>query len=324
MRGLAARTLPLPHSVSNDGRMVITEPDPTVRAQELGSALCEAREAAGLTLKMAGDRIDVSPSKLSRLENGKGAVMAEEISALLAIYAITGTQRTKLLALAREAEKRGWWQRSAPNFAERQETLISLESRAITITNFEAVVIPGLLQTGEYTRSIMVESRLIDDSEVEGRMITRLKRHSVLLRSRPPGLVAIIDELALVRVIGGRDVQRRQLDHLVEMAQRPNIIIRVVPNANRAHAGLAGGFMVIRRREGRPVVFLGNHTSSLFLEDRAEIAQYEEVTRLLLMDALDPAQSVQYIAEQAALLETGEQEPHGDAPDGSDLDQEQL
>lgn len=291
--------------------------DPTVRAQELGEALRVLREEANLSVRTAGARIDASASKISRLENGKNAVAIDDVAALLAVYQVTGPRRRKLLDLAREADHRGWWQRNTLNFAERQETLMSLESRALAITSFEPIVVPGLLQTGEYTRAIMVESGIVDDDDVESRMITRLQRHSVLLRRQPPELLAIIDELALRRVIGGRDVLRRQLEHLVEMAQRPNIAIRIVLNADRGHPGIDGGFLVIRRPEGTPVVFLANLTSSLFLEESAEIAQYEQVTRELINHALDPAESLRYLGEQARRLDSGV--PYEDHPRAADL-----
>jgi transcriptional regulator with XRE-family HTH domain len=300
--------------------MSTTDSDPTVRAQELGEALRALREEANISVRTAGARIDASASKISRLENGKNAVTIDDVAALLAIYAVTGPRRRKLLDLAREAEHRGWWQRSAPTFAERVETLHSLESRALTITCFDLAVIPGLLQTGEYTRAIMTESGLVDEDDVENRMVIRLQRHSVLLRRQPPGLLAIIDELALRRVIGGRAVLRRQLEHLVEMAHRPNVVIRVLLNADRAHAAIDGGFVVIRRPEGTPVVFLEHLTSSLFLEDRQEIAQYETVTRELLNHALDPAESVQYLARQARRLDTGAL--NDEQPPGTDVGQE--
>jgi transcriptional regulator with XRE-family HTH domain len=286
--------------------------DPTVRAQELGEALRVLREEANLSVRTAGARIDASASKISRLENGKNAVAIDDVAALLAVYQVTGPRRRKLLDLAREADHRGWWQRNAPTFADRQETLMSLESRALAITSFEPVIIPGLLQTGEYTRAIMVESGILDDSDIENRMVTRLQRHSVLLRRQPPGLLAIIDELALRRVIGGRDVLRRQLEHLIEMAQRPNIVIRVLLNADRGHAAI----------NGTPVVFLENLTSSLFLEEWEEIQQYETVTRELLNQALDPAQSAVYLTEQVRRLDTGA--AHDDLAPESDLGQKQL
>lgn len=195
--------------------------DPTVRAEELGQALHALRVGTELTLADAGTMIDASASKVSRIEGGKRGVAVEDVAALLAVYRVTGPCRAELLALAREADRRGWWQRHRPDFPERQRTLISLEARAATITNFEGMNVPGLLQTGEYTRSMMIESGIVPDGEVEQRMVTRLDRHAVLRRRDAPKLVAIIDELALHRVVGGPDVMRRQLEYLVEQAANP-------------------------------------------------------------------------------------------------------
>lgn len=291
--------------------------DPTVRGQELGEALRALRRRAGLGIDDAAVRIDASKSTLSRMENGKRTAAAEDVAALLAVYGSTGPERTRLLTLAREADVRGWWQHDRPPFAQRQQTLVSLESRALAITNFEGMSIPGLLQTGEYTRAMMLESGLIPHEEVEGRMVTRMHRHAVLRRDRPPRLLALIDELALHRVIGGRDVLRRQLEQLVETATRPNVDIRVVPNT-RAHAGINGAFTLLQRPEGEPVVFLENLTSSLFLEEKHEIERYEHATRELLRHSLDAAQSVRHIAALARRMDTGDPAAYGTGRGGPD------
>lgn len=282
----------------------MSRPDPTVRGQELGEELRAIREAAGLTIHRAARRIDASPAKLSRVETGMRSAMVEDVAALLAVYDVTGAKRRELLNLARETEQRGWWQRNRPDFAQRQRTLIGLESKADRIVNFETVVIPGLLQTGEYTRAIMTECGYVPEDEIEGRMVARLKRHSILLRQRPPQLDAIIDELVLHRLVGGRDVLRRQLEHLVECSQRLNITIRVVPNAGHAHAGIDGSFILVRRSGFPAVVFVDSLTSSLFLEDRSEIASYESVLRRLSSSALDERQSIELIGELAKRLDT--------------------
>jgi transcriptional regulator with XRE-family HTH domain len=270
--------------------------DLTVRAEELGDELRRLREEAGLSLEVAGERIDASATKMSRIENGLREGSTEDVSALLAVYGYTGPRRTELLTLAREVERRGWWQRNRPDFAERQRTLINLEAKADLIVNFEGMNIPGLLQTGEYTRALMMECGMVPESEIETRMVTRMRRHSVLMRQRPPRLVAIIDELVLNRMIGGPDVLRRQLDHLVTTAEDPNIQLRVVPNTG-AHSGVNGSFELIRRRGGHKVVFLENLTSSLFLEEAKEIETYEKAIRSLLNRALPAEESVRLITE---------------------------
>ncbi|MCX2732644.1 helix-turn-helix transcriptional regulator [Saccharopolyspora sp. NFXS83] len=274
----------------------------TVQGQELGMWLREFRVESGMPLAEVAARIDVTAGQLSRVEHGRRHPRVETVTALLAIYGITGARRRSTVALAREDGGDGWWHRDRPDFPERQRTLISLESRAASIVGFEGMLVPGLLQTGEYTRALMSQSGLVAPDEVERRMVTRLHRHRVLRRDDAPTLVAIIDELALRRVVGGVDVQRRQLEHLLELAQWPRIRIHVVTNSG-AHAGVNGSFSLLRQPEGPDVVFLENLTCSLFVEDPVEIATYETAVRELLTQALTQTQSSEVIASLATAMD---------------------
>ena len=281
----------------------MTDPDPTVRGQQLGEELRTLREAARMSLHDASRKVDASASKLSRIETGRRNAPIEDIATLLAVYGVTGTRRGELLDLAREAERRGWWQRNRPDFTERQRTLVSLESKATRITNFEPVVVPGLLQTGEYTRAIMVESGMVDEEDLEHHMMSRMRRHSVLLRQYPPEIVALIDELALHRVIGGKDVLRRQIEHLLQWSLRPHVTIRVIPN-EKAHAGIIGAFTVITQPGGPTVTFMENLTSSLFIESPKEVDPYQRTLRRLSSHALDERESAELMSEVETSLDS--------------------
>ncbi|MCA1228992.1 helix-turn-helix transcriptional regulator [Saccharopolyspora sp. 6M] len=280
----------------------------TVRGQELGTWLREFRTAAGMSLAAASARIDWSLSQLSRVESGRRTPRVEAVAALLAVYGITGARRTSALALARDQGRDGWRYPDRPDFPERQRTLISLESRATSIVGYEGMLVPGLLQTGEYTRALMSDSGLVDPEAVEGRMVTRLDRHRLLRRDDAPPLVAIIDELALRRVIGGVDVQRRQLEHLLELGRWPRIRIHVLANSG-AHAGVNGSFALLRQADGPDVVFLENLTCSLFVEDPAEIATYESAVRNLLTQTLTQTQSSEVIASLATVMDGEADDP---------------
>lgn len=179
-----------------------------------------------------------------------------------------------------------------------------MEAKADSIINFETIIVPGLLQTGEYTRALMKKCGYVPDAEIEDRMISRLHRHSVLFRRNPPDLVAIIDELVLHRLVGNRDIMRRQLEHLLEVAEHSNITIRVVPNDGRTHDGIEGCFIMVRRAGLPAVVFVEGLTSGLFLEERTEVSSYESVVRSLSHCALDKRHSAELIATMAQQLET--------------------
>jgi transcriptional regulator with XRE-family HTH domain len=276
--------------------------DLTVRAEELGGQLRALRTEAGLSLEDAGGHIAASAAKVSRMETGKSGCAVEDVAGLLAVYQCVGRRRVELLTLAREVDRRGWWQRGKPGFAQRQQTLINLESKADLIISFEGMNVPGLLQTGEYTRAMMVESGIVPVGEVENRMVSRMHRHTLLLKPSPLRLLAFVNELVLHQVIGSRDVLRRQLWHLADAAEAPNITLRILPNVG-GNAGANGMFELIKRSNGHKVVFLENLTSSLFLEEPDEIETYETAIRSLAAAALPATESVLLITRLAMRLE---------------------
>lgn len=280
--------------------------DTTVRRQELGEALRTWRKTANFTLEEASRVINCSQSKLSRVETGRRAVSPVEVSALLAVYKADAGTRDRLLALAEESGEIDWRQRRWAEMAGGEHTLLTLEAKAEVIVHFDVTLIPGFLQTGEYSRALIREMEVVPEEEIEDRMLTRLRRNAVLLRYDPPRLVAIIDELALRRLVGGRDVLRRQLDCLVEESRRPNVTLRVLPNDGHTHSGVDGSFVVIRRSGFSPVVVSESCSYSLFLEDRREVDVYESIVRKLLKRALDEEQSVAMIADLAKRLDTEE------------------
>lgn len=275
--------------------------EPTVRRQELGQELRMLRKKEHISLREAAEVIDASESKLSRIETGHRNAPLDDIASLLGLYRADSKKRAHLLALAREADEIGWLQASRPNFAQHQHTLIMLESKAAQIVNFEPLIVPGLLQTGEYTRAIMAESGVVQEEEIDDRMVTRLHRQSVLVRRNPPQLLAFIDELVLHRILGGPAVLRLQLRHLVKRASQPNITIRVIPNG---HVGASGSFALLRLPERNPVVFLESLTSNLFVERPEDVGLYERTLERLAECALDEGESIEAIASAARSLET--------------------
>ncbi|WP_231114588.1 helix-turn-helix domain-containing protein [Lentzea aerocolonigenes] len=276
-----------------------------MRAEELGDDLRRLREASGLSLERAGELIDASATKMSRLENGLREGSTEDVAALLAIYGCVGPLRTELLTLAHEVDRRGWWQRAKPTFDERVRTLLNLERKADLIVNYECTNVPGLLQLPVYTEALLHECELIPADEIPHRLAVRSQRHSILLRPEPTRMLALIDEQVLRRRIGSPVTMHRQLLHLVEAAQLANISLRVIANSG-AHAGVNGAFLLLKRESGHKVVYLENLTSSLFLEEPEEIESYEKAIRLLVRRALPEGESAEVITELAGRWEQGE------------------
>ena len=274
----------------------MAEPDSTIRSRELGTEMRKRREALGLPQDAIRRKVGIPISKISRMETGHRGMPLHDIASMLVVYGVVGDERKELLRLAKEVDQHAALVRPGTTLAERRRTLIWLESQAIGITNVNTVVMPGLLQTGEYTRALMADSGLVPKDEIEDRMLTRLSQHSVLQRQRPPMLSAIIDEPALRRPVGGRDVQRRQLEHLLSMAAWPTITIRIIPARIGVHAGIDGSFSLLRFLDAPAVVYVESLAAGLFLEDTNTVSDYANAVNLLESSALDREESAKLIA----------------------------
>lgn len=281
----------------------MSERTSTIRAREIGNQLRRYRERAGFSQRGAGQKIALSTASICRIEDGTKTPTPEDVASLLAIYGITGAARETLLAIAREAVERGWWQRHNPEFRERLNTLASLESRACTITSYQLSVMPGLLQCPPYIEALMRDGRRVPEAEIKYRVDARLARRQVLFKNDPVHFSAFVDESVLNRMPGSAGVLHRQLDYLLHVAGKPNVIIRVVPSRDSTAIAAANSFLLLRFPEAPAVVQTSNLASELYFEDQAEIALYDDVVHRLLEVALDTGESAGLITRLMRKLE---------------------
>ncbi len=178
------------------------------------------------------------------------------------------------------------------------DRLVGLQEAAATIRTFEIQYVPGLLQTADYTRAV-VERGLPNApaSEVQRRVELRMRRAQLLLREDAPQLWAVIDESVLLRVLGDRTVMREQLDHLAEMAARPNVTLQIVPlNVTNASApAIPVTYLRFGGLDLPDVVYLEHIRSANFLEDLDETEEYRIVLDRLADEALTPRESVEML-----------------------------
>jgi hypothetical protein len=208
--------------------------------------------------------------------------------------------RDELLDLLRRSEERGWWTRQ-PGLPQLWRSLINFEAKAIRIQNYEALFVPGLLQTAEYARAIIQGIALtISEAELDNLVAARMARQALLTRPHAPQFFAVIDEGALRRPIGEPGVMHRQLQHLLSAAEQPHVTLRVVPIAAGAHAGLRGPFVILEFVEEPALVHVENHGTCLFLEEETDLAAYRLALGTILYSALAPAATAELIAQIAA------------------------
>ena len=210
---------------------------------------------------------------MSRLLSGKRGATEVDVAAFLGVCRVKGAERDRLLALRQEQNIPGWLQQHGSRLPKQLVTLIDHENKAVTIDEFEAIFVPGLLQTGEYARTVISGNVNVPPDEVDDRVAARLARQNLFSRDRPAQFSFYLHESVLRTPVGGRAMMREQLHHLLRMSTRRYLAIRVVPIALGAHAAMAGAFRLMEFTAFKPVVYLESETSSLFLEKPEEITR---------------------------------------------------
>jgi transcriptional regulator with XRE-family HTH domain len=264
---------------------------PTVQRLVLGGHLRRLREQAGMTTERAAASIRGSHSKISRMEHGRVGFKVRDIGDLLNLYGVgEGDEREALLKLASEANTPGWWQGYSDILPHWVEPYFGLEAAASFIREFELQFVPGLLQIEDYARAVIRLGNLPSEEEVVRRAEARVSRQDILLREDPPKLWAVMDEGALRRTIGGPEVMRKQLRHLIEMCDHPAITLQILPFTAGAHRAMGGPFTILRYTEPdlRDVVYIEQLTSALYLDKPTEVDAYLEVIEEVCLQA-DPS-----------------------------------
>jgi len=274
-----------------------------VTTRGIGLELSRHRKLADMTLEQVAEMLGVSASTLSRLENGKREPTSEEVAAILAVLGVTGGERDRLLDMARGGTgSSGMVEHSNPTVQSR--TYLTFETQAMVITNFEPLLVPGLAQTTEYAHAVISAIQVDeDDPDIEARVARRMARHAILTRKRPPQFNVIMTELALRQPIGGAKAMARQVRSLIDLADRDNVSLRLIPMSTPTHAGLMGQFVMLEFTSHPTVAFIEARTTGLFRDDLDEVALYRLTVEKLTAAALDKAGSVELMRSIARDLD---------------------
>ncbi len=282
----------------------VTDRGPTALRIAIGGQLRKLREASGITREAAGEHIRGSHAKISRLELGRTGFKQRDITDLLTLYGVTDPeQRESLLDLVRKANEPGWWQRYGDLLPSWFETYLGLEGASSSIRTYESQLVPGLLQTEDYARAVVALGH--HEIGTERRVELRRERQRVLFTPGGPKLWAVIGESVLRRPIGGREVLRAQLEHLVEMSDRPNVTVQLLPYVAEA-SGTAGccSFTMLRftAEELPDLVYIEQLTSALYLDSRDDLDLYRQMLERIVIEAENPDESRNLLRAAAAQL----------------------
>ncbi|MGH3321663.1 MAG: helix-turn-helix domain-containing protein, partial [Streptosporangiaceae bacterium] len=253
----------------------------------------------------AGERLGWSIAKLSRIETARVGLQVADLKRMLDMYGVeAGDKREALLSLARRARTKGWWDAYADSLPSDYTNYISLEAEAVAIRCYDAQTVNGLLQTEHYAREVIRAGlmALSPPAEVERRVEVRTTRQNLLTREdNPLRFWTVIDEAALTRPVGPREMMRQQYEHLLKLAEYDNVTIQVLLNSAGVHPATAGMFAILEfpERLDSDVVYVEAMTSSLYVESDAAVYRYTLAFDHLRAMALGPRESKAHIAELA-------------------------
>ncbi|WP_426364387.1 helix-turn-helix domain-containing protein [Streptomyces sp. E-08] len=275
--------------------------NPTVRRRRLGQELRKLREAKNMTAEQVAERLLVSQSKISRLENGRRSISQRDVRDLCGVYEVEDERMVdSLMQMAKDSRQQGWWHA----FGDIPYSVyIGLETDAESLRMYEPQIIPGLLQTHSYAEAVI--SGALPEStpaDIEKRVQVRTRRQERIRdEERPLRLWAVIDEGALHRIVGNRQLMVEQLEHLIEQSHLPHVTVQVLPFEMGAHPGISGQYSILEFPDtsDSSVVYIEGVTSDLYLEKAQDVGKYSVMYEHLRAQALNVDQTREFISKMA-------------------------
>lgn len=265
---------------------------PTERQRRLGAELRKLREASGHSVTEGGEFIGMGRAHLGHVEAGRTAIPTDKLRALCHAYGCTREPLIEALVAMSEANGKGWWTEYRRTLSQPVLDLAELEAAAGTLSSYESLFIPGILQTQEYTRSIFQSSERPHE-DLDKAVQFRMKRQQVLTQAESPALHAVIHEAALHVRFGGAAVMRRQLLHLIRMAELPNITIQVLPFTAEGLPAFSTPFLLTEsHKSALQTVLVESPAGSLYIHESEALQKYQarfDRLRSASLPPLDPA-----------------------------------
>lgn len=279
-------------------------PGPAVQRRRLRAELRRVRLEAGLTQDQVAEAMDWSLSKLIRIENGSVSISTNDLKAILQYYKITDSDRVAdLIAMGRVARERSWWSEYRDIASRQTLQLIEYEAAAMICRNFQLAVAPGLLQTEEYARAVLEKHNPERTrAEVDELVRFRMRRQELIDRADPPLLFFILDEAVVRRQVGGPAVMRGQLQRLIEVSDKPNVTVEVVPFSAGFHLGTLGPFVIYEfpdDADDDTVYLESQHGEFINRDNPDEILAYRERFEQLRKFSLGPGGTESFLAKVA-------------------------
>lgn len=278
--------------------MVDHRADPKALRFLIGHDLKTTRERARLTQEQAAKAIGCSQGKINHLESGRNQQQPAEVTKLLRLYGADVEHVDRMASLAGRADQDTWWAPFSDVLPNWFKTFVGLEGLAATQFYYKAVLLPGQLQTPEYAAALLVGNLRVPPSEVPHVVKVRMARQRVQSDERPLRFRAVIEQYVLDRMVGGPEIMRVQLEHLLALMERDNVELHIMPIDAAVHDGLDGDFLLLDFDEAQSIGYIEYPNGAVYVQDQDQVDLYTLSADRLCAAALSEAESVAFIEDR--------------------------
>lgn len=279
------------------------EPGPSVRRRQLGAMLKQLRRESGKTVKDAAAWLGMGESNVSKIEGAKQQIKVQTVRALCQFYDVDESKAGYLVKLANESNERGWWTAYRDTVPDWFRQFVGLEADALDLWNYEAELVPGLLQTSDYVRAITKAARPEASEDALAQSVElRSERQERIDGNHPPRLHFFISEAVIRRPLGDQDAWREQINHLIESSKLDHIDLRIVPFSAGPHSGMLGSFVMMQfpEEEAPAFVYVEHERGAIYQEDPGDTDRYTVIVAELEDVSLSPGDSREMLSEAAS------------------------
>ncbi len=276
--------------------------DPSALRWLIGHELRAARLEARKTQAEAARELGCTGVKINYMEVGRTQQQSAEIDVLLRFYGAGADVTRRLASLAGQADQGTWWASHADAVPDWFGTFVGLEGLARGKFTYSTMLLEGQLQTREYAAALLVNSARVSPAEAAGVVRARMARQRLTEDTAPLVYHAVLEEQALLRTVGGRKVMIPQLEHLLELAERDNVTLQVMPTAVAVHDGLEGPFSILDFAEARSIGYVEYRDGAIYVQEPNQVEVYNLVAERLSERALTDADSAALIRARIEAL----------------------
>jgi transcriptional regulator with XRE-family HTH domain len=276
---------------------------PNIRKRLIGSQLRRLRESLDLSVEEVAEKLAIGPSSLRRQEYGQTAVSVADVKAYAEIYRIEDPALlSRLLELAKHSRTRGWWSSYDDTVGPTLVDVADAEDLATGIRTWQPLTIPGLLQTRDYSAAVIGVRRGLSNPNTlptDGHIALRERRKEILDRPKPPEIWAVIGEAAILTPVGQDGVMRDQLQQLIDLGERPNISIQILPFSVGVHAGMGGAFVVMSfdGTQDGGITYIENTGGDAFSDEPEQVSERADRFAHLQAQALPLDETRRYLLQ---------------------------